>query len=613
MDIKRASEALRNAHEAGDTEAATKIATAIRAFSESQQPETEYGLQDAIVSGMTFGLDDNVAALGSATGQAIRAGLDPDLDVDFGGTYDRALDDRRLARRQYMQQNPVIGTGAEIIGGVLTGGPVVKKAIQKGATTLGRIGRGALSGAGFGGLGGYGFSEDNPIEGTLQGLTLGGTIGGFVPGATQAVSSGLQRVIPRANVTTPAQKDLARALGGVAPRQAIKRMERLGPEATIADLTPGTQNLARDVRAMGVPGSTRADIVLRQRARSQPDRLADAVSRHLTNNNDAYVRGKQLVAARKANAQAAYKEANEAVPQYFSNDIADLIKVPAIKKEIRRVKQFPNFKDFPDNSSEVLDQVYKQIGGKARSPQGDFLDTGLANKLRDAMVTENPAYGGALQRFATDKGLEETLELGRKFHKDNPGRIKDLIDDMSGEEKTEYLTGVADAIIDKVKRGVRGRDRVSAVFGSPRQEEQLARLFPSRQAFQKFQSEVLRETRFTESKAKIIQQSSTADKQAGMKQIGMESVGDVAFDAITGNQAGIVRRGLQAVGDRMRQPRRGVAEDLAKVLFNRDQAANVKTLQSLAGRQSSDLLNRQLQDRLAAALISGGALSRSRQ
>ena len=129
MDIKRAAEALRNAHEAGDTEGATKIATAIRAFSESQQPETEYGLQDAIVSGMTFGLDDNVAALGSATGQAIRAGLDPDLDVDFGGTYDRALDDRRLARRQYMQQNPVIGTGAEIIGGVLTGGPVVKKAI----------------------------------------------------------------------------------------------------------------------------------------------------------------------------------------------------------------------------------------------------------------------------------------------------------------------------------------------------------------------------------------------------------------------------------------------------------------------------------------------------
>ena len=615
MNLEKAIQALKNAHEAGDTEAATIIANEIKnSQSKTENSETEYDLQDAIVGGMTFGLSNKVGALGEATGEFIGDALNPEKEADFGKSYDKSIERIQQARRNYLKQNPYLGGGAEIVGGVFTGGPVIKSLIKSAPTTLGRIGRGIIGGTGFGALGGYGFSEKEPIKETLKGGAFGGTLGGFIPGATSVASKIAQPIFSRFNVKSRAQKKLAEALVG-GSNQAEKRLNRLGPDATIADLTPETQLLARDVRATRVPGTTIADRIYTRRARAQPDRLSDAVENHLTKTNDAYTRGKQLVIARKQTANEAYKEANKAIPEYSSESIKELMENPTIKSLIKKIKQVPGYKDLPDNHPEVLDEVYKFVGKRARNPgDNQYLNQKLANNLREAMVEENPAYGKALQQFSDDMGLEDALKLGRNFLKENPKRITDLLDNMSGAEKTEYLTGVADALIEKIEKGVRGRDRTTALFGSPRQEKQLERLFPSRKNFLEFKKEILREAEFAETKKQVMLGSQTADKLAGAKSLNVTDAANVAIDVGRGDAIGLGRQGARVAGKVIRRPNRETAKELAKMLFNQDRDANIETLRMLKGKPASEVfLNQQNQNRLASALIAGSIAERNRR
>lgn len=614
MDLNKAYKALKNAHNAGDVDAARTIAKAINNFNkETEDSETDYDLQDATVAGMTLGISNKARALGGAAGDYVVDALTPEKEADFGRSYDESTERIQQARRNYLNQNPYLGGGAEIAGGVFTGLPVIHGLLKSAPTILGRIGHGALGGSGVGAVAGYGFSEREPVRETLEGAAFGGAVGGLIPAAIPAISKIAKPILSRVNVRTPAQKKLAEALG-VGSRQAEKRLSRLGPEATIADLTPEARLLARDVRATRVPGTTRAEILYKRRARAQPDRLSDAVENHLTQTNDAYTRGKQLIVARKEAANVAYKEANESIRQYVSEGINELIENPTIKSLIKKIKQVPKYKDLEDNSSEVLDQVYKFVGKRARTSGDDqYLNQTLARDLREAMVAENPAYGKALQQFSDDMGLEEALQLGRRFLKENPKRISDLLDNMSGAEKTEYLTGVADAIIEKIEKGVRGRDRTAAIFGSPRQEKQLARLFPSRKNFLAFKKEILREAEFAETKKNVLMGSPTQDKRAGAEALNVTDAAGVVYDASRGDTVNLARRGVQAVRNIGKKPNRKIAEELAKMLFNQDPSANLRTLRMLKGRPASEVLNQQNQNKLAAALIAGSIAENNRR
>jgi hypothetical protein len=211
-------------------------------------------------------------------------------------------------------------------------------------------------------------------------------------------------------------------------------------------------------------------------------------------------------------------------------------------------------------------------------------------------------------------GLEDALKLGRNFLKENPKRITDLLDNMSGAEKTEYLTGVADALIEKIEKGVRGRDRTTALFGSPRQEKQLERLFPSRKNFLEFKKEILREAEFAETKKQVMLGSQTADKLAGAKSLNVTDAANVAIDVGRGDAIGLGRQGARVAGNIIRRPNRETAKELAKMLFNQDRDANIETLRMLKGKPASEVfLNQQNQNRLASALIAGSIAERNRR
>ena len=118
MDLNKAYKALKNAHNAGDVDAARTIAKAINNFNkETEDSETDYDLQDATLAGMTLGISNKARALGGAVGDYIVDALTPEKEADFGRSYDESTERIQQARRNYLNQNPYLGGGAEIAGG----------------------------------------------------------------------------------------------------------------------------------------------------------------------------------------------------------------------------------------------------------------------------------------------------------------------------------------------------------------------------------------------------------------------------------------------------------------------------------------------------------------
>lgn len=136
-------------------------------------------------------------------GAAIDAGLKP-LTGDFGNPgsnadtfsqrYDENLAANRAALKAGGEQNPVVSTVAELVGGVI---PAIATGGASAPATLGAaVTRGALTGAAYGGIYGSGGAEgdltDRLKEG-VQGAAIGGALGGAIPAAIGGLSNFAKR------------------------------------------------------------------------------------------------------------------------------------------------------------------------------------------------------------------------------------------------------------------------------------------------------------------------------------------------------------------------------------------------------------------------------------
>ena len=137
-------------------------------------------------------------------GAAIDAGLKP-LTGDFGNPgsnaetfsqrYDENLAANRAALKAGSEDSPILSTAAELAGGVIPA--LVSRGATVPSTLASAVGRGALTGAGYGLVYGSGGAEgdltDRAIEGA-KGAALGGALGGTVPLLFSGASSLAKKV-----------------------------------------------------------------------------------------------------------------------------------------------------------------------------------------------------------------------------------------------------------------------------------------------------------------------------------------------------------------------------------------------------------------------------------
>lgn len=171
----------------------------------SEKPQQSGSLMDMLEQGATFGFADEAGAAGAASGAFLKA-LTSTGDLKqasdaAGEAYNRRLAEIREGVSNYRSEHPVLGIGAEVVGGLAGAGNLAKQGASllnaTRATAPALAVRGAAEGAAYGGAYGFGTGEGGFTErlgnaggsaalGGLTGGVLGGAVGAFLNRSSRA-------------------------------------------------------------------------------------------------------------------------------------------------------------------------------------------------------------------------------------------------------------------------------------------------------------------------------------------------------------------------------------------------------------------------------------------
>ena len=296
--------AARNAHNAGDADAARRLVQ----MAQSVQSEGDTAYQEGLstLSDMTqnptveapergfmhtvldnvVGIDDGVmspgekaAGLLNAAGEGMTFGLigdeaDAAMRTAIGrdGSYDEALATVRGNEAQLREENPYLATTAEVLGGMVVPGG----AMAMGKSLLGRMGMGILSGGA--GAGTYGFMEgegDERLQNAVDTGILGGALGGAIPVVGAGISRAVRGVrnnaaIRRAAAAAPSREELATTAGAMFDSMKDARIPAARLPALADDIAATGRDYGMD--SMLMPNAARVSDNIADMAQTQaPD------------------------------------------------------------------------------------------------------------------------------------------------------------------------------------------------------------------------------------------------------------------------------------------------------------------------------------------------------
>ena len=286
----------------------------------AQQQENSRGsFADPLLQGFTMGLYDEGA--GAVSGALSWLG---------GGDFNEAYDERSRQLRDdydaYKERRPWAALGAEALGAAPTmlvpGG-----AMMRATTTAGRIGRGALAGAGTGTVYGYNQGEGNLSADRFGNAGSGAAWGAGAGAAVPAVGAGIRRgwtaaadrlrpnAATQAGIRRPAQRELGRVLSNddMTVEELGQRVREYGPDAMPADASEALRNKADVLVHYDRPGAREhLRNPLRQRAEGRRDAAGALFDDVLGPQENIPQTQRRLTTQRAANARREYRAALDA-------------------------------------------------------------------------------------------------------------------------------------------------------------------------------------------------------------------------------------------------------------------------------------------------------------
>lgn len=368
-----------------------------------------------------------------------------------GGDYDLIKSQINSEIQQSYDDNPLL-YGLEFGAGALIPGAGIAK-LGKGAKTIaGMVGRGAGVGAADGALGGYGASTNgNELGGTLTGLGLGLTLGGALSGAVPAVTRFFKgQTDPTAIIREAAERR------GITPEALVEEMNRLGPEAVLADTFPEMTGVAMGAASKS-PFSPALE-TLEQRAVGARERLTSQIPGESTT---AQRKVESLKDERSRVANEDYRPVDQTT--FNTGDVVELLEsplaIPYLDKAIKAIASDPD-------SGFTLKQLKKMMEGdpeldipgatparilqKARSMMNDKAQTlrergsiqeaaDLDAVVRhfDSYLDEVPGYTQANANYARTSAEIQAINDGRGIGRSN----------RSVADEELMLEGVTDPVL----------------------------------------------------------------------------------------------------------------------------------------------------------------------
>jgi len=462
---------------------------------------------------------ENVGALAPA-GAYMQPGLGQEIVSGLGEALPAVVGGQGLVREAYKRTAPLVpeiaGAGRRVLGSLSKTTPTQEAIATTGAVVGGKIG------------------EETGIPGA--GL-VGSIVGG---GAALPVISGINRVF--ANIidfqnmvssltkvrTDIAGEMLANSLrsAGMSPTEAVDQYRALGPNALPADIDQAFREVLRAAMNIdpGISGAARTMVNQRQAGAGQ--RISQSLDIISAENADDYLAN--LDETLGPQIKALYEQASQQ-PLALSGRLRTLLEGDTslgrafqtaqgrVSDRIALGETAGTF-DYVDETKKVLDDQIKAllIGGKSN-------EAGILIRFKNQMVAEAdqqiPGYADARKLYAGKAALNNAKELGGQFFSTPSRELVELASALTAQEKTAYVLGAKDAIINKINSTGMNRNQVMALFGKNGDAAKLNTLFDSPEQADQFLNQLRRETEFAITRNSVIGNSNTVAQSAQLNNL----------------------------------------------------------------------------------------------
>ena len=456
------------------------------------------------------------------------------------GKYKEVRDYVRGATEGFRQNYPITAAATSAMtaaptlmlgGGGASAAPVVAGMLPK-ALQAARVGgiQGAISGAGESKAQDITGLAADIAKGGSAGAALGGVGQGILGGGGAVVSNVAQRYSPQLAQNAATAK-LAEALIRGVPEgsvfaqpgaistpagRASARIQRFGPEATIADVSGQAPKQLLDVLAT-LPGKTKDTVerLIRNRQTGRADRIMTAADEALGTEGAGYKTTiDALVQQKKTDAAPLYKQIENIsvrVDPELNNLLQAAPKAHLGYEELSQLNRkspidLSKIKPGDDIPFDALDKVKQALWDLADGAKGEFgkptnlsksydqLRIDLTNKMdklspKDATSKES-IYKMARDAFAGPSQLEGAVVAGRGAMKTDAIGVGELTKGMGTGELEAFRIGALQSLRDKVGTEA-GQTSLLKMWKEPATSDKLREIFGN--DYRKFSAEIAKE------------------------------------------------------------------------------------------------------------------------
>lgn len=544
----------------------------------------------ATMQGPTFGFGDEI--IGGIVGGAKTLFNDKPLRQNYEETRDAV----RSVVKQQERDEPVRTAASQLLTSMAVGGPFARllpagTGLAGQAATAGGVGM--VSGA----LNALGDSQAKDASGLAGDAGVGAGIGLAMGGLGVPLmrSAGAAGQAIASNFSDSAALQYARQKVAEAfardqrtPQQAVTRLDRLGTEATVADV--GGQNTRQLLDTLAVlPGRTKDQVetVIRNRQASRADRMIDAAEsasgtgglRLSTEMND-------WMAQREAAAGPLYERVTRMTVRPNASlmatiDAADQLGATQLGQKMAIARQQPWTLDTTGNqpySMRDLDNLKKgldQLVSKETKPDGrltplgasyDDLRRDLIKKLDQSTMGQ---YKAARDAFAGPSAIMDAANAGRNALTKDDATIKTMQAGMSLSEKDAFALGAFEAL--RAKLGARaGQAQMMELWREKGMQEKLKAIFGSERAYREFAASVAKERQLKQLET-VGRGSQTAARMYGAGDLDMPAIqaaGQVVGNVSAMNVPGVLQSGAN-LWNRVKLPE-PVRDQMGQILLSRN-------------------------------------------
>jgi hypothetical protein len=505
--------------------------------------DAAFGALDTFNAGTTFGLNDEIQGGLRAIGAMVPGGESP------AEAYTKERDRVRASKSAFREENPMAAPALEMVGGGATGVMGASKAAAIPVIkNLGHTGRQVLGGAAGGAATGFGESEaissGQLVGDTLAGAGIGGVAGpvlgkaGDMAGwAAGKLGTGFAKLFQSADKQSQEiLQDVLRDTG-MDISTLTQRMQELGPDAVLADVSEATAFKLRSLADTDLGLGQRARDVLDPRQAGAGGRLIDEAQATMGVPAERFTTSLEaLDDVRREQARQMYGPIYDQ-PMPVDDEFLELLQRPSIaagyKKAIRSARDAgepmttqlmpdgtlqgaPTLAEI-DRIKRGIDDVIRDntdpITGKMNS---DARTASRAKKaLLDYVDQADPqvadAYRQARSTYAGFSAREEAMRMGRNILKEDAERLETAVGKMGEDEREAFKIGAFNAVRDEIEGKIDTGDvSRSRAFFTEKLRRRLRHAFDSEDEFEAFLGAVERERTFAQTRGTVEGNSITA-------------------------------------------------------------------------------------------------------